>query len=181
MIQAFGWDMLLAAAADQERFDKVLESFFQLSLHYFTGAGEDVHRGLPLPRRHGLDPGRVHAPGLLPLRHLPALQEALEVLHEAGKIVLFCSDGDFTEFVDDIAEAGADGFIFEPMTDLDYVVEHYGKTHCIISSKVDCRTLTFGTPEQIKARDRRDAEDRADLPRVHLRGRQPHPEQRAGG
>ncbi len=73
------------------------------------------------------------------------------MLHEAGKIVLFCSDGDWTMFVDDIAEAGADGFIFEPLVSFEYVVERYGKTHVIVGSKVDCRTLTFGTKEQIKA------------------------------
>jgi len=73
------------------------------------------------------------------------------VVHEAGKIVLFCSDGNWTMFVDDIAAAGADGFIFEPMTDLDHAVERYGKTHVIMSSKVDCRTLTFGSKDEIRA------------------------------
>jgi uroporphyrinogen-III decarboxylase len=73
-----------------------------------------------------------------------------DVLHDAGKIVLFCSDANFTEFVDDIAAAGADGFIFEPMTSLEYVVQKYGKTKVIMSSKVDCRTLTFNTPREIK-------------------------------
>jgi uroporphyrinogen-III decarboxylase len=53
--------------------------------------------------------------------------------------------------VDDVAAAGADGFIFEPTTSLDYVVERYGATKAIVGSKVDCRTLTFGTPEQIRA------------------------------
>jgi len=65
--------------------------------------------------------------------------------------VLFCSDADFTEFLDDLAQAGAHGFIFEPMTDLDEAVRKFGKTHVIVSSKVDARTLTFGTKEQIKA------------------------------
>jgi uroporphyrinogen-III decarboxylase len=36
------------------------------------------------------------------------------------------------------------------MTSLDYVVGKYGKTKVIMSSKVDCRTLTFGTPREIK-------------------------------
>ena len=37
------------------------------------------------------------------------------------------------------------------MTALEPVVERYGQTHVIVSSKVDCRTLTFGTREQIQA------------------------------
>ncbi len=72
----------------------------------------------------------------------------------AGKKVLFCSDGDFTEFVDDLAEAGADGFIFEPLTDLGYVVKHYGQTHVIIGN-ADCRVLTFGTPREVRHEVRR--------------------------
>lgn len=81
----------------------------------------------------------------------PRYQKLWEVLHQAGKIILYCSDGTWTEFVDDIADAGADGFIFEPTTSLDYIVERYGKTHIIVGSKVDCRTLTFGTYEAIQA------------------------------
>jgi uroporphyrinogen-III decarboxylase len=80
----------------------------------------------------------------------PRYKELWRVLKEAGKKVLFCSDGDWTMFIDDIAEAGADGFIFEPMVSLDAVVERYGKTHCIVGSKSDCRTLTFGTKDDIR-------------------------------
>lgn len=34
---------------------------------------------------------------------------------------------------------------------LDYAVDRFGKTHCIIGSKCDCRTMTFGTWEDVKA------------------------------
>jgi uroporphyrinogen-III decarboxylase len=35
------------------------------------------------------------------------------------------------------------------MTSLEAAVEAFGDTHVIVSSKVDCRTLTFGTQQQI--------------------------------
>jgi uroporphyrinogen-III decarboxylase len=73
------------------------------------------------------------------------------VLKRASKKVLYCSDGDWSMFLDDIARAGADGFIFEPVVPLEKVVEKYGQTHVIMGSKLDCRTLTFGTREQIQA------------------------------
>jgi uroporphyrinogen-III decarboxylase len=63
--------------------------------------------------------------------------------------VLFCSDANFTEFVDDIAAAGAQGFIFEPLTSLEYIVPRYGKTHVIIGN-ADTRILTFGTKEDVR-------------------------------
>ncbi|HOT51879.1 MAG TPA: hypothetical protein PLI07_12935, partial [Candidatus Hydrogenedentes bacterium] len=34
-IEAFGWDLLLTAAADQDRFEKVLDSIFRLSRHHY--------------------------------------------------------------------------------------------------------------------------------------------------
>ena len=53
--------------------------------------------------------------------------------------------------MEDLAACGADGFIFEPTNDLDYVVRRFGRTHVIVGSKVDCRTLAFGTWAAVQA------------------------------
>jgi uroporphyrinogen-III decarboxylase len=53
--------------------------------------------------------------------------------------------------VDDIVEAGADVLCFEPMTSLGVVAAKYGRTHGIIASEVDARTLTFGNQAQVQA------------------------------
>lgn len=149
-IQAFGWDMLLEAAADPVRFDRVLESIFQRSLYHFKALAKTSIEVFLCHDDMVWTQGAFMHPDFYRSAIFPRYKKLWDVIHEAGKTVLFCSDGDFTEFVDDVALAGADGFIFEPMTSLDYVVERYGKTHVIMGSKVDCRTLTFGTPEQIK-------------------------------
>lgn len=81
----------------------------------------------------------------------PRYKELWLLLKRAGKKVVFTSDGDWSMFVDDIVEAGADALCFEPMTALEPVVARYGQTHCIIASKVDARTLTFGTKARIRA------------------------------
>jgi uroporphyrinogen-III decarboxylase len=78
----------------------------------------------------------------------PRYRKLWSVLKDAGKIVLFCSDGDFTEFVDDLAQAGADGFIFEPLTSLEKIVSTYGRSKAIIGN-VDTRILTFGTRDDV--------------------------------
>jgi hypothetical protein len=149
-IQAFGWDMLLAAAADRERFDRVLESFFRLSLHHFQAWAKTSIEVFLCHDDMVWTQGAFMHPDFYRASIFPRYRKLWDVIRETGKPVLFCSDGDFTEFVDDIAAAGADGFIFERLTSLDYVVERYGKTHSIFGSKLDCRTLTFGTREQIK-------------------------------
>lgn len=149
-IQAFGWEMFLMAAADRKRFDKVLESFYRLSLHHFKAWAKTSIEVFICHDDMVWSEGPFMHPDFYREAIFPRYKKLWEVLHEASKVVLFCSDGDWTMFVDDIAEAGADGFIFEPITSFDYIVERYGKTHVIIGSKVDCRTLTFGTREQIK-------------------------------
>lgn len=149
-IDAFGWEKLLLAAADLPRFEQVLDSIFRLSMHYYrawakTSAPVFIsHDDMVWSEGPFLDPAFYRAV------IFPRYKALWKILRDAGKKVLFCSDGDWTMFLDDIAEAGADGFIFEPMVSLDAVVKRYGKTHVIVGSKVDCRTLTFGTRDDIR-------------------------------
>jgi len=150
-IEAFGWDMLLTAAADQERFERVLDSIFRLSLHHCKAWAKTSIEVFICHDDMVWTEGAFMDPAFYRRAIFPRYAELWAVLKRAGKKVLFCSDGDFGEFVDDIAAAGADGFIFEPMTLLEPVVAKYGKTHVIVSSKVDCRTLTFGTQAEIQA------------------------------
>ena len=93
--------------------------------------------------------GAIFRPDFYRRQVFPRFRRYWELLRDAGKTVLFCSDGDFTEFLDDLAEAGAQGFIFEPLTDLDTVVQKYGQTHVIIGN-ADCRPMTFGGAEQVR-------------------------------
>ena len=150
-IDAFGWDMLLEAAADQEKFEKVLDSIFQLTLHHNRAwAKTDVKVFIQHDDMVWTAGAFMH-PDFYRRVIFPRYTELWKPLHEAGKTVLYCSDGNFTQFIDDVARAGADGFIFEPLTSLDAMVQKYGKTKVIVGSKVDCRTLTFGNKEQIAA------------------------------
>ena len=150
-IQAFGWDMLLTAAADQDRFERVLDSFFRLTLHHVKAWAQTSIEVFINHDDMVWTEGAFMAPEFYRRVIFPRYKALWRVLRDAGKIVLFCSDGDFGAFVDDIAQAGAHGFIFEPMTDLDPIVTKYGGTHVIVGSKVDCRTLTFGGHDEIRA------------------------------
>jgi hypothetical protein len=149
-IQTFGWDMFLAAAADRQRFAKVLASFAELTFHHAKAWAKTSIRVYIQHDDMVWSEGAFMHPAFYRSAIFPHYKRMWKELHDAGKIVLFCSDANFTDFVDDIADAGADGFIFEPMTDLDYVVQKYGQSKVIMSSKVDCRTLTFETPREIK-------------------------------
>ncbi len=142
-IQAFGWEMLLLAAAEPERFARVLRSFGALTLHHVKAWAETSieafiqHDDFVWTQGPFMDPAFYR--GVI----IPVYRECWEVLHRAGKKVIFCSDGTFTMFMDDLARAGADGFCFEPSNDFEWVVRRFGRTHCLIGSAVDCRTMTF--------------------------------------
>ncbi len=150
-IEAFGWDLLLEAAAEQARFERVLDSFFRLSLHHFRAWAATSAPVFICHDDFVWSEGPFMHPDFYRRAIIPRYRELWAVLKKAGKTVLFCSDANWITFLDDIADAGADGFIFEPMMPLDPVVERYGQTHVIIGSKVDTRTLTFGTTAQIAA------------------------------
>lgn len=150
-LASFGWEMLLLAAADADRFAKVLRRFGHYTLQFAKAWAETSievyiqHDDMVWTEGPFLDP-KFYRKVIFPL-----YRAMWEPLKKAGKKVLFCSDGRFDMFMRDLSAAGADGFIFEPCNDLEYVVRRFGKTHCLIGSKVDCRTMTLGTWEQVKA------------------------------
>jgi hypothetical protein len=150
-IDIFGWDMLLMAAAEQDRFERVLDSIFQLSLHHYKAWAKTSIEVFLSHDDMVWTAGAFMHPDFYRRVIFPRYQQLWAVLKNAGKKVIYCSDGTWTEFVDDIVDAGADGLLFEPTMSLKLVAERYGKTHVLLASQVDCRTLTFGTKDEIAA------------------------------
>ncbi|MEM2914320.1 MAG: uroporphyrinogen decarboxylase family protein [Candidatus Bathyarchaeia archaeon] len=62
--------------------------------------------------------------------------------------VLFCTDGNMTSIVDDIAKAGADGFMIEECCDLRSISEKYGSDKVIVGG-VDIGILTYGSTDDV--------------------------------
>ena len=157
-IQAFGWEMFLTAVGtDPEGFDRVLEGIYKQSEHHFRAWAKTSIRAFICHDDMVWTQGPIFRPAWYREHIFPRYRKLWSILHEAGKIVLFCSDGDFTMFVDDLAEAGADGFIFEPVTSLEYIVSRYGQSKVIIGN-IDCRILTYGSKEDIRAEVKRCAD-----------------------
>ena len=149
-IQAFGWDMFLYAARyDEQAFAKVLDGFAERTMAMIHALLETDMSLFLMHDDIAWTSGPVFSPEWYRRYIFPHYKRFWEPVHEAGKKVIFCSDGNINEFIDDIAQAGADGFIFEPITSLDYIVKKYGKTHVIVGN-ADCRVLQFGGKEEIK-------------------------------
>jgi hypothetical protein len=150
-IAAFGWEMLLLAAGeDPERFgEEVLGSFFELSRPHFAAWAETSIECFMCHDDIVWTEGPFMHPDLYRKYVFPRYRELWRPLREAGKRVLYTSDGRFDMFLDDLAAAGADGFCFEPSNDLAMMARRYGKTHVLMGG-TDCRTLTFGTKQDIE-------------------------------
>ena len=150
-IQAFGWDMLLEAATDKNRFEKVLDSFFRLTLHHVKAWAKTSIEVFNTHDDMTWTAGPFMHPDFYRAAVFPRYRALWKVLKDAGKKVIFTSDGDYTMFLGDVVAAGADGLIFEPLTSLERATRDHGRTTALFGSAVDARTLTIGTKEQILA------------------------------
>ncbi|MFO7956600.1 MAG: uroporphyrinogen decarboxylase family protein [Candidatus Brocadiia bacterium] len=151
LIDLFGWEMLLlAAGVDPQRFGELTDRYCRWAQHYFDAlADADV----PVVMVHD-DIVWTSGPFIHPdwyRRYVfPNYRRQFAPLVAAGKRILFTSDGNYTQFIDDIAECGVDGFVMEPATDMAYVAENYGDTHVFVGN-ADTRVLLSGSRSAIRA------------------------------
>ncbi len=150
-IQAFGWDMLLMAAADEAKFARVLERFGAYTLHHARAWAQTSIEAYIQHDDIMWTSGPFLRPDFYREAIFPIYRELWKPLKAAGKKVIFCSDGTLDMFMEDIAACGADGFIFEPSNDFEKIVRTLGGSHMLAGSKVDCRTMAFGAWEQVRA------------------------------
>jgi len=155
LIEMFGWDMLLTALGeDAEAFGEVTRRYGRLIARYFEAlADADV----PVVMIHDdlvWTSGAFASPAWYRQYVFPVLKRCIAPLIESGKRIAFTSDGNFTEFIDDIAACGVSGFVLEPSTDMKYIAERYGKTHFFIGN-ADTRVLLSGSRQQIQAEVKR--------------------------
>ncbi len=150
-IDLFGWDwLLLALGTDPDRFGKLCGRYAGWMQQYFDALAA---ARVPVVMIHDdivWSAGPFMRPAWYRKFIFPHYKHYFAPLLESGKRIMFCSDGNFTPFVDDIAAAGVHGFAFEPLTDLEYVAGKYGQTHVIVGN-ADTRALLMGPKEAIRA------------------------------
>jgi hypothetical protein len=151
-IEAFGWEMFLEAAADRAKIETVFDRFFQRTLFHVRAWAATAAEVFIQHDDFVWTAGAFLAPEMYRKVIIPRYAELWKTLHAAGKRVLFCSDGNWTDLAQDIAAAGADGFIFEPCVDWRYMTERFGGSHCLVGSAVDCRDLTPGSRDSVEHR-----------------------------
>ncbi len=150
-IGLFGWDMLLlAAGVDLRRFGELANRYAAWIQPYFEALAEAQ---VPVVMVHDdmvWTSGPIFRPAWYRQYVFPNYKKFFAPLIESGKKIIFTSDGDYSLFIDDIAATGVHGFALEPLTDMQTLVEKYGKSHVIIGN-ADTRILLSGTKAEIRA------------------------------
>lgn len=150
-IDLFGWEMLLLSAGlDPRGFGDLANRYaawFQQYMNALADCDADVimvHDDMVLAN------GPIFNPDWYRQYIFPNYRKYFAPIIESGKKLMFTSDGDFTPFIDDMVGCGVNGFVMEPMTDMAYIAEKYGKTHVFVGN-ADTRILLYGTREAIRA------------------------------
>lgn len=148
-IDLFGWDLLLeAAGVDPEGFGQVMIRYTDWVKQYFDALSKC---DAPIIMVHD-DMVWTSGPFIHPDWYrkflFPSYKKLFAPILEKGKKILYTCDGDFTTFIDDVANCGVHGFITEPITDSKYIAEKYGKTHVFMGNG-DTNVLLRGTKEDI--------------------------------
>jgi uroporphyrinogen-III decarboxylase len=150
LIEIFGWDMLLTMAGmDPEAFGALTNRYSSWIRQYFNALAKSEAPVVMIHDDIVWTQGAFIHPDWYRRFIFPSYKKSFAPLREAGKIVMFTSDGNFTEFIDDIAVSGINAFVMEPATDMAYIAEKYGKTHSFVGN-ADTRVLLSGSKEAIR-------------------------------
>jgi hypothetical protein len=151
LIEIFGWEMLLAAAGtDPAGFGAVADRYCSWAKQYFEALGA---ADVPVVMVHDdivWTSGAIFPPEWYRQYVFPNYRKLFPPILDSGKKLLYTSDGNYTEFIDDVANCGVTGFVMEPTTDMKYVAEKYGRTHVFIGN-ADTRILLSGPKTAIRA------------------------------
>lgn len=155
LIDMFGWDLLLTAAGiDSDGFGEVTNRYARYMQQYFDTLAET---DIPVIMVHDdivWTEGAFLPPEWYRKYVFPHYKKYFAPILESGKRLIFTSDGNYTEFIDDIAACGVHGFVMEPCTDMQYIADKYGKTHSF-TGNADTRVLLSGSKEDIYAEVKR--------------------------
>jgi len=149
LLEIFGWDIFLnALGIDPKAMGEVANRYAQWMQQFFNALADSE---VPVVKVHDdivWTSGPFANPAWYREYVFPNYKKLFAPLHEAGKKIIYTSDGTYTTFVDDIAACGVNGFVLEPTTDMAYIAEKYGKTHSFIGN-ADTRILLMGSKDDI--------------------------------
>ena len=148
-IMAFGWELfLITAKLEPVRFKETIERFTEFSvrnIEEWVAADTEIifcHDDLALTR------GLVFPKKWYDENIFPNYERIFDPIKKAGKKLIFVSDGNYSELIDDLFAVGVDGLMVDNYVELEPVLKKYGNSK-VICGNVDSRILTAGTKEDV--------------------------------
>ncbi len=146
----FGWELFLELGAlYKEECKRLFSEFAEFSRKIMKAwAMTDVdvvvcHDDICFQR------GPVFSPDWLREMVYPYYEEFWSILHDAGKIVIFMSDGNVDQVADDVFACGADGISSEPYTNFPEIAKKHPDK--VLAGDGDNRILSTGDRDAIFA------------------------------
>ena len=150
LIDLLGWEaLLLSLGTDVDRFNRLADSYYHWIRQFFEALAKS---SVPVAMVHDdlcWTSGPVASPEWYRQQIFPKIASLIGILKEAGKIVMFTSDGKIDEFFDDIVRMNVDSVVMEPCCDMERFAATYGDRVGFVGG-VDCRTLTYGSYDEIR-------------------------------
>jgi hypothetical protein len=159
-----GWELTVKLAYQYPKECKrLIESFVKLSIKWMEAwaslnppvfiSHDDIasYKGLFFP------------PEWYKKNIFPWYPKIWEPIKKKGIKVLFISDGKYDSVIDDIAKAGADGFIIDRTNDLKDIADRYGDTKVIVGN-IDNYKLIHGTTKDVISEVKRCVSEAGDCP-----------------
>ncbi len=149
LIEIYGWENLLLALAHPGEFARVIDGYAEWIAQFFRAY---ARTSIPVLMCHDdicWTRGPVASPDWYRRWYFPHLRRLLAPWKQAGKKVIFTSDGNYTVFFDDLVRCGIDMFVMEPHTDMAAFARRYGRTHGFVGN-ADTRVLLLGDRRDIR-------------------------------
>lgn len=148
----FGWEpFLMALVLRPERFARILDRFGEASLAVARGWAQIdgtelivIHDDIAGTR------GLLLSPAHLRKHVLPWYARLFDVIREAGRKVLYISDGNYADVLDDLLALGVDGLYVESSSMDPGAFMRRAGVDKLYLIKTDSRAIDFGTPEEIR-------------------------------
>ena len=144
----FGWELFLETCLDK-RFERIMDEFAGLNRRLFRAFARlpvkfvECHDDIVNTR------GPVCSPAWMHKYIFPRYEEFWSIVKDAGKEVIFISDGCVDAFVEDIFACGARGILGEPYNDYKAIARKH--ENCFLAGEGDTRILARNNPAEIEA------------------------------
>lgn len=128
LLEIFGWDMLLMALGiDAEETGHLANRYSEWIQQYFNALADCDAPAVKIYDDIVWTSGSFVSSEWYRKYVFPNYKKLFAPLRESEKKIIYTSDGTYTQFIDDIAECGVNGFVLEPTTDMEYIAENMGK------------------------------------------------------